>query len=98
MTGYDERQECLDAFYIRNGPCCAGCDWWRHTNSLVGECTASAPVSGKERVGMIGVVSSSLLLDAGHVLTKREHACGSFRDTFEWSSLPPAYLRRIGHP
>lgn len=38
-----ERQEYVDRFYWQNGPCCAGCDWWRHINSVAGECERRAP-------------------------------------------------------
>lgn len=92
----DHKQEVLDAFYTKNGPCCAGCDWWHWTNTLVGECRKSAPVGGAERYAMLGISWTSLPLEAGHVMTRREHRCGDFADTFDWSSLPAAYLRRIG--
>ena len=90
------RQELVDRFYAQRGPCCAGCDWWHHVNSLVGECHRSAPVSGENRYAMIGIRAASLPFDAGHVMTLREHHCGDFKDEFDWSSLPAAYLRRIG--
>lgn len=92
----DHKQELLDAFYAQHGPCCAGCDWWHCINSLVGECHRSAPVSGIERVSMLGINRASILPEAGHIMTRREHHCGDFIDTFDWSSLPAAYLRRIG--
>ena len=92
----DETQACLDTFYILKGPCCAGCDWWRHLNSVVGECKKSAPVSGDDRLAMIGIQSSSQSIGAGHVVTKRDHLCGAFKDDFDWNSLPLAYLKRIG--
>jgi hypothetical protein len=74
------RQKIIDRFYLENGPCCAGCDWWRHVNSLVGECSRSAPVSGSERLAMLGITGSSLSIGAGHVMTRREHRCGEFKD------------------
>ena len=37
-------QELADRWYVKHGPCCAGCDWWHQHNSLVGECRRSAPV------------------------------------------------------
>jgi hypothetical protein len=74
------KQEIVDAFYKRHGPCCAGCDWWRWHNTLVGECIRAAPVSGTERLAMIGVTGSSLAIGAGHIMTRREHICGEFRD------------------
>lgn len=90
------RQEEVDRFYWSHGPCCAGCDWWRHFNSSVGECLRSAPVAEKERWAMIEINDWSLLTGAGHVITPREHRCGDFADTFDWTSLPLAYQRRVG--
>ena len=89
-------QEESDRFYWRNGPCCAGCDWWRRFNSVAGECTRSAPAPARERWAMLGISGSSLNAGAGHVVTQREHLCGEFRDAFDWSALPAHYLRRIG--
>lgn len=89
-------QEILDRLYTQTDPCCAGCDWWRHYNSLVGECRKSAPVPGAQRIAMLGAYSSSLSPEAGHIMTMRDHHCGDFADTFDWTTLPPGYLRRIG--
>lgn len=91
-----ERQESIDAFYHATGPCCAGCDWWRHLNSMAGECTKSAPMPGGDRFAMIGVQGSSLNPGAGHAVTPRDHVCGEFKDDFDWRSLPMPYRRRIG--
>jgi hypothetical protein len=93
-----EAQEYLDTFYHANGPCCAGCDWWRSLNSRAGECTRSTMIPGVDRAASLGLVSSSLPLGAGQALTVREHVCGEFKDEFDWSSLPPGYRRRIGDP
>jgi hypothetical protein len=93
----DRTQEAVDRFYWTHGaPCCAGCDWWQHLNALVGKCRKSAPVSSKDRWAMMGITGSSLATGAGHVATLRDHSCGQFRDSFDWSSLPPAQQRRIG--
>ena len=93
----DPRQEIIDRFYWSHGaPCCAGCDWWRHMTSMTGDCLRSAPVSERERWAMLGVTGSSMATGAGHVVTQRDHCCGGFRDSFDWSSLPPAYQRRVG--
>lgn len=90
-------QEAIDRFYWQQGrPCCAGCDWWHHLNSLVGECRNGAPVGAAERWAMIGITGTSMVADAGQVMTPRDHHCGYFNDTFDWSSLPPAYQRRVG--
>jgi hypothetical protein len=92
----DTRQEILDTFFWKNGPCCAGCDWWRSVNSVVGECRRSAPSSAGNRFAMIGIQGASMDPGAGFVMTMREQHCGEFLDTFKWSSLPASYLRRIG--
>ena len=92
----DDLQEWHDAFYMRHGPCCAGCDWWRSISGLIGDCTRSAPVSGAERMGMLDIAWSSLPIEAGHVITERAHVCGEFKDTFDWTSLPLPYRVRIG--
>lgn len=93
------RQECVDRFYIDNGPCCAGCDWWVHINSLIGECHKSAPVSSEQRFSMVRMDWHTYRFSepsAGHILTNREHHCGDFKDDFDWSILPARYLERIG--
>lgn len=92
----DTRQELVDLFYHSRGPCCAGCDWWHSLNSGVGECRRSAPVPGAERIGMLGISGPSLPIEAGHVLTRKEHHCGEFKDEFDWSVLPLAYQKRLG--
>jgi hypothetical protein len=80
VSRHDRTQAIVDAFYKERGPCCAGCDWWRWHNSLVGECIKSAPVSGAERFAMLDIESSSLTPGAGHIMTPREHVCGEFKD------------------
>ena len=91
-----EASECIDSFYWAHGPCCAGCDHWMQHNSAVGDCTKSAPASGSERIGMLGFRYHSVAPSAGHVMTKRDHKCGDFSDTFDWGSLSKEYLLRIG--
>lgn len=80
MTLHDHTQAIVDSFYKANGPCCAGCDWWRWRNSLVGECIRTEPVAGEQRFAMLGVESSSLSPGAGHIMTPRAHVCGEFKD------------------
>lgn len=96
----ESREDCesriIDHFYALNGPCCAGCDWWRPANTVVGECTRSAPVSGAHRWSMMQVHAPAYMPDAGHIMTPRGHVCGVFRDNFDWSILPIIYLKRIG--
>lgn len=93
-----DRQEMLDRFYWRHGPCCAGCDWWRSISAMTGECTAAAPVSSAERLAVVGIEGCSLPPACGHPLTPRDHHCGSFRDEFDWTALPLPYRKRIGAP
>lgn len=93
-----DRQEFLDRLYFRNGPCCAGCDWWRSFNSGVGECTKSAPVSDVERWAMMGITNCSIPPASGHIVTKSDHVCGDFKDEFDWSALPLPYRKRVGAP
>lgn len=93
-----DRQEFIDRFYFAHGPCCAGCDWWRSFDSSTGECLKSAPVSGIERWAVLGIDWCSMPLPSGHIMTKRDHHCGDFKDEFDWQSLPLPYLKRIGAP
>lgn len=79
-TRQERTQAIVDTFYQAHGPCCAGCDWWRWHNSLVGECIRTEPVVGEQRFAMLGVESSSLTPGAGHIMTPREHVCGEFKD------------------
>jgi hypothetical protein len=83
-TNSSDLQEFVDTFYHAHGKCCAGCDWWRYMNSTAGECTKSAPVLEGDRVGMLGMTGGSLEIGAGHVLTRREHVCGDFKDEYDW--------------
>ena len=53
-------------------------------------------MSGPQRVAMLGFTNLSRSPGAGHAWTKRDHHCGDFADTFDWTTLPPHYLRRIG--
>lgn len=94
-----QTQECVDSFYAKSVPCCAGCDWWKHMNSVFGECHRSAPVSAEQRLSMLTINWHTYRFtdpQAGHILTNREHYCGDFKDEFDWSSLPASYLKRIG--
>jgi hypothetical protein len=81
-------QKYVDDFYLKNGDCCAGCDHWRFLNSYVGECMKSAPVSGDDRISILDLerVSMSIEVGSGHVMTKRDHLCGYFVDTYDWNS------------
>lgn len=92
-------QEMADRFYVTHGPCCAGCDWGHSASSLIGECRRSAPVSSEQRHRMVAQTWNTLTFgadDPGHLLTRRGHRCGEFKDDFDWSTLPANYLRKIG--
>lgn len=39
----EARQFYIDKFYFAHKPCCAGCDWWKHINSVAGTCERHAP-------------------------------------------------------
>lgn len=79
-TRQDRTQQLVDAFYAGHGPCCAGCDHWRWFNSVAGECHLAPPVAGADRVAMLGITGASMQIGAGHIMTRRDHLCGQFRD------------------
>ena len=58
-------QAIVDKFYLDNGPCCAGCDWWRWHNSVAGECISTVPVAGHDRYAMLGIRGASYPAQAG---------------------------------
>lgn len=68
-------------FYKKNGPCCAGCDYWRYHNSVIGECIKSQLMSAKDRISMLEVDYCSIDIEAGHALTRRDYHCGKFYDS-----------------
>lgn len=80
MMRHERTQAIVDAFYAKHGPCCAGCDWWRWHNSMAGECSKTVPVAGESRFAMLGISYSSLPLEAGHIMTLRDHVCGEFKN------------------
>lgn len=89
-------QKRCDTFFWKNGPCCAGCDHWASDAGDIGECTSAPPVSGAQVLKSLGIEWSSYTPPPGQPFTKREHRCGAFQDTFDWSTLDPDYLREIG--
>ena len=94
-----DRQEFLDRFYFRHGPCCAGCDHWRSLSSQIGECRRTAPrLSSDDRLALLGIEKCSRSFGAGHMLTDKDHHCGEFKDEFDWSTLPLPYRKRVGAP
>lgn len=93
-----DAQELMDRLYMKNGPCCAGCDWWRYNNGILGDCTRHAPtLPGADRAASLGMNGFSCAIPSGHAVTKRDHHCGDFKDGFDWSTLGRDYLGRIGY-
>lgn len=89
-------QKRCDMFFWRNGPCCAGCDHWVSEAGDIGECAFAPPVSGTQVLKSLGIDWSSHTPPPGQPFTKRDHRCGAFQDTFDWSTLDGEYLREIG--
>lgn len=97
MSVYPEQQALVDAFYWKNGDCCAGCDHWEyHNGGVIGDCKKSRLVAGKDRVTSMGIANTTLPIESGHIMTRREFTCGNFEDNFDWKSLGIFYLRRVG--
>lgn len=76
-----EKQDIIDRFAAEHGPCCAGCEYWRWHNTVVGECLRAAPVASGDRVALLGMMGCSAPIGAGHIMTPREHWCGEFVDS-----------------
>lgn len=94
-------QRLCDEEYMKSGPCCAGCDWWRGWYYHFGECTRTAPMAGFQRWAMIN--TGAVYFDVpepgpGHIMTPPTYHCGEFKDEFDWQALPTQYLKRIGFP
>src|SRR5690349_606317 len=80
-------QEAVDQFYLRNGPCCAGCDFWRYFNAVAGECTRYPPNKRHDAGATLGIYGSSLG-PTSTAITLRDHWCGEFRDDpAGWTNL-----------
>lgn len=89
-------QERCDTFYWKNGRCCAGCDHWSSSEGDIGQCMAAPPVSGMDVLRSLDITWSSYIPAPGQPFTRHDHVCGAFKDDFDWSSLPPEYLQRVG--
>lgn len=89
-------QQRCDTFFWSNGPCCAGCDHWASEAGDIGECAAAPPVSGNQVLKSLGIEWSSHIPPPGQPFTTRDHKCGAFQDTFDWTTLPEDYLEAIG--
>lgn len=89
-------QRRCDTFFWKNGPCCAGCDHWSSERADIGECTHARIVPGVDVLRSMGITWSSYTPPPGHPYTNHDYVCGAFRDTFDWSTLDPDYLKQIG--
>ena len=92
----EKYQAICDKFYWENGPCCAGCDHWESDAGMIGICTSAPIVSGEQVLKSIGITSCTYTPRPGHPYTEASFKCGSFKDEFEWSTLPAEYLNEIG--
>jgi hypothetical protein len=91
-----------DEFYMKNGPCCSGCDWWHSWCGNFGECRRAAIVPDpwamiRAEDGIV-IISGKVKPIPGHPITMQDHHCGEFRDEFDWHSLGRLYLKKIGYP
>lgn len=89
-------QERCDRFYWKHGRCCAGCDHWSSDGGDIGSCMSAPPVSGVEVMRSLGISWSTYTPPPGQPFTRHDHVCGAFKDEFDWSSLAPEYLKKIG--
>ena len=89
-------QEECDRLYWAQGQCCAGCDFWRSDCGDMGRCSAAGIVSGADVIRSMGCDFSSYTPPPGFPYTRADHWCGKFCDDFDWWSLNPDYLSRIG--
>lgn len=92
----EKYQEICDTAYWKNGQCCAGCDHWCSDMGLLGECRAGEILSGHDIAKSMGWKWYSWTLPPGYPQTKALYKCGLFKDDFDWQSLGPEYLRKIG--
>lgn len=89
-------QERCDSFYWKHGRCCAGCDHWASEQGYIGVCTDAPIMPGADVLRSCGIDWSSYVPPPGQPFTRHDHVCGAFKDDFDWSSLDPEYLKRIG--
>ena len=89
-------QKQCDRDYWRYGPRCSGCDHWQSDMGNIGFCTAAGIVSGEQVLRSAGIMFCSYTPPPGFPITRADFHCGLFRDDFDWSSLGPEYLERIG--
>ena len=91
-----EYQETCDRLYWSRGQCCAGCDHWASDGGMTGTCAAAGIVSGEDVLRSYGITWSTRTPPPGLPYSQADFACGKFRDDFDWSTLDPDYLARIG--
>lgn len=89
-------QKLCDREYWAHGQCCAGCDHWQSGGGFLGRCSAAGIVSGENVMRSMGVSFCSYTPEPGFHFTRHNHACGLFRDEFDWSLLDEVYLTGIG--
>lgn len=89
-------QEHCDRTYWTQGQCCAGCDHWQSDAGNSGQCAAAGIMSGADVTRSLGWTFSSYTPPPGFPFTSADFHCGKFSDDFDWSTLDPDYLRRIG--
>lgn len=89
-------QEVCDTLYWKTGRCCAGCDNWASYAGLTGQCSAAGIMSGADVMRSLGFTFWSYEPEPGFPYTKASHVCGLFKDDFDWSTMPDAYLSQIG--
>jgi len=78
-----------DRFYLRHGPCCAGCDHWRFLSQRipsVGNCTKNAPGTKQHLPPGIDWCSRWEMYSE-YPFTHHNYKCPDFRDTFDWSAI-----------
>lgn len=89
-------QETCDNIYWSFGKCCAGCDHWASDGGLIGTCAAAGIVSGRDVIRSTGATYCSYTPPPGLPFSNAKFYCGKFKDDFDWSTLEPEYLSRIG--
>lgn len=92
----DWYQEQCDRLYWTTGKCCAGCDHWRSDMGMTGQCAAAGIMSGAEVIRSLGWQFCSYTPPPGLPFSDATFSCGKFSDAFDWSTLEPEYLARIG--
>ncbi len=88
MTKGDWLDE-ADRFYLKHGPCCAGCDHWRALSTRIpsnGNCTKDAP-GPRIHLPPGWDWCSRWEMYSEYPFTDHNHKCADFQDTFDWSKV-----------